>query len=123
MLVKYMDLCDVKEIFFKNKGPDFDKLLSLQEDMLIKASSILNINGFIIYMTCSFLKIETISQVEKFLKLNNNFMVSNFELKENKKNYSKFIKNNFMITIPNIIFDYKVDGYFAAFLKKIKWFW
>ena len=108
------------EIFFKNKGPDFDKLLSLQEDMLIKASSILNINGFIIYMTCSFLKIETISQVEKFLKLNNNFMVSNFELKENKKNYSKFIKNNFMITIPNIIFDYKVDGYFAAFLKKIK---
>ena len=108
------------EIFFKNKGPNFDKLLSLQEDMLVKASSILNINGFIIYMTCSFLKIETISQVEKFLKLNNNFMVSNFELKENKKNYSKFIKNNFMITIPNIIFDYKVDGYFAAFLKKIK---
>ena len=108
------------EIFFKNKGPDFDKLLSLQEDMLAKASSILNINGFIIYMTCSFLKIETISQVEKFVKLNNNFMLSNFELKEDKKNYSKFIKNNFMITIPNIIFDYKVDGYFAAFLKKIK---
>ena len=108
------------EIFFKNKGPDFDKLLSLQEDMLAKASSILNINGFIIYMTCSFLKIETISQVEKFLKHNNNFMLSNFELKEDKKNYSKFIKNNFMITIPNIIFDYKVDGYFAAFLKKIK---
>ncbi len=108
------------EIFFKNKGPNFEALLSLQEDMLAKASSLLNINGFIIYMTCSFLKIETISQIEKFLKLNNNFMLSNFELKENKKNYSKFIKNNFMITIPNIIFDYKVDGYFAAFLKKIK---
>ena len=108
------------EIFFKNKGPNFEALLSLQENMLAKASSLLNINGFIIYMTCSFLKIETISQVEKFLKLNNNFMLSNFELKENKKNYSKFIKNNFMITIPNTIFDYKVDGYFAAFLRKIK---
>ena len=108
------------EIFFKNKGPNFEALLSLQENMLAKASSLLNINGFIIYMTCSFLKIETINQVEKFLKLNNNFMLSNFELKENKKNYSKFIKNNFMITIPNTIFDYKVDGYFAAFLRKIK---
>ena len=108
------------EIFFKNKGPNFEALLSLQENMLAKATSLLNINGFIIYMTCSFLKIETISQIEKFLKLNNNFRLSDFELKENKKNYSKFIKNNFMITIPNIIFDYKVDGYFAAFLKKIK---
>ncbi len=108
------------EIFFKNKGPNFDKLLSLQENMLKKASFLLNTNGFIIYMTCSFLKIETINQVEKFLKLNKNFMLSNFELKENKKNYSKFIKNNFMITIPNTIFDYNIDGYFAAFLKKIK---
>ena len=67
-----------------------------------------------------FFKIETINHVEKFLKLNNNFILSNFKLKENKKNYSKFIKNNFMITIPNIIFDYNIDGYFAAFLKKIK---
>ena len=108
------------EIFFKNKGPNFKQLLSLQENMLEKASFLLNTNGFIIYMTCSFLKIETINQVEKFLKLNNNFMLSNFKLKENKKNYSKLIKNNFMITIPNIIFDYNIDGYFAAFLKKIK---
>ena len=107
------------EIFFKNKGPNFDKLLSLQENMLEKASFLLNTNGFIIYMTCSFLQIETIDQVKKFLKLNNNFVLSNFKLRENQKNYSKFIKNNFMITIPNIIFDYNIDGYFAVFLKKI----
>ena len=108
------------EIFFKNKGPDFDKLLSLQENMLEKASFLLNANGFIIYMTCSFLQIETVIQVEKFLKLNNNFILSNFELKENKVNYSKFIRNNFMITIPDVIFDYNIDGYFAAILKKLK---
>ncbi len=107
------------EIFFKNKGPNFDKLLSLQENMLEKASFLLNTNGFIIYMTCSFLQIETIDQINNFLKLNNNFVLSNFKLRENQKNYSKFIKNNFMITIPNIIFDYNIDGYFAAFLKKI----
>ena len=88
--------------------------------MLEKASCLLNINGFIIYMTCSFLKIETFDQVEKFLKLNNNFLSVDFQLKENKSNYSKLIRNNFMITIPNIIFNYNIDGYFAAFLKKIK---
>ena len=108
------------EIFFKNKGPNFNELLSLQENMLEKASYLLNTNGFIIYMTCSFLQIETIDQVEKFLKLKNNFLLSNFKLNENNRNYSKLIKNNFMITIPNKIFDYNIDGYFAAFLKKIK---
>ena len=108
------------EIFFKNKGPDFKQLLSLQENMLEKASCLLNMNGFIIYMTCSFLKIETFDQVEKFLKLNNNFLSVDFKLKENKSDYSKLIQNNFMITMPNIIFNYNIDGYFAAFLKKIK---
>ena len=108
------------EIFFKSKSPKFNELLSLQEKMLEKASFLLNTNGFIIYMTCSFLKVETIDQIEKFLKLNNNFLISNFKLKENKSIYSKLIKNDFMITIPNTIFDYNIDGYFAAFLKKIK---
>ena len=108
------------EIFFKNKGPDFKQILSLQENMLEKASCLLNMNGFIIYMTCSFLKIETFDQVEKFLKLNNNFLSVDFKLKENKSDYSKLIQNNFMITMPNIIFNYNIDGYFAAFLKKIK---
>ena len=108
------------EIFFKNKGPDFNELLTLQENMLEKASFLLNTNGFIIYMTCSFLQIETIDQVKKFLKKNNNFLLSDFKIKENKRSYSKLIKNNFMITIPNIIFKYNIDGYFAAFLKKTK---
>ena len=106
------------EIFFKNNGPNFNQLHSLQKNMLEKASFLLNTNGFIIYMTCSFLQSETVNQIENFLKLNNNFILSNFKIKENKSNYSKLIKNNFMITIPNIIFDYNIDGYFAAFLKK-----
>ena len=108
------------EIFFKNKGPDFKQLLSLQENMLKKASFLLNTNGFIIYMTCSFLKIETIDQIEKFINKNTNFLKADFKLTKNKNDYSKLVKNNYMITIPNIIFDYNIDGYFAAFLKKIK---
>ena len=57
------------EIFFKNNGPNFKELLSLQENMLEKASFLLNTNGFIIYMTCSFLQSETVNQIENFLKI------------------------------------------------------
>ena len=71
-------------------------------------------------MACSFLRKETINQIEKFLEKNNNFLLSNFKLKENKNDYSKLIKNNFMITLPNIINNYNIDGYFAAVLRKIK---
>jgi len=108
------------EILFKNKGPNFSELISIQEKMLKKASILLNKNGFIIYMTCSFLKIETIDQINMFLKKNENFLVSDFKLFKNNNNYSKLIKNKFMITIPNMIYNYNIDGYFAAYLKKIK---
>ena len=108
------------EIFFKNKSPNFNELISLQKNMLDKASNLLNEDGAIIYMVCSFLKIETIDQIQKFLKKNSDFLLSDFEVKENKNDYSKLLRNNFMITIPNIIFNYNIDGYFAAFLKKIK---
>ena len=35
-----------QRIFFKNKGPNFNKLVSLQEKMLVKASILLNSNNF-----------------------------------------------------------------------------
>ena len=108
------------EILFKNRSPNFSELTSLQENMLKKAAILLNKNGFIIYMTCSFLKIETIDQVNNFLKKHNDFMLSEFKINEDKNNYTKLIKNNLMITVPNMILNYNIDGYFAAYLKKIK---
>ncbi len=108
------------EILFKTKSPDFEKLISLQRNMLEKASFLLNKNGFIIYMTCSFLEIETIDQVNKFLKKNSDFSLSDFSLSKSNNDYSKLIKNNFMITLPSKILNCKIDGYFAAYLKKIK---
>ena len=106
------------EILFKSKGPNFTNLISLQEKLLQKASILLNKNGYIIYMTCSFLKIETTNQIDKFLKKNTDFLLSNFKLVENINNFFKLIKNNFMLTIPSKIFKYNIDGYFAAYLKK-----
>ena len=107
------------EIFFKNKRPDFKKLNILQEKMLIKASDLLNINGLLLYMVCSFLKNETIDQVNNFLSLRKDFRLLEFELHNHHSKYAKLINNNFMHTLPDTILKYNIDGYFAAYLKKI----
>ena len=108
------------EIFFKNKSPNFKELHKLQEKMLDKASILLNPNGFIIYMVCSFLDEETDNQINNFLNKHSNFEISNFNLLNPNINYSKLVNNNFMKTLPDSILNYNIDGYFAAYLKKIK---
>ncbi len=108
------------EIFFKNKGPNFKELNMLQEKMLNKASKLLNIGGLIIYMVCSFLENETEEQIKKFLYSNKDFKIFKFELPDHNIGYSKLIYNNYMLTIPDTILKHNIDGYFAAYLKKIK---
>ena len=108
------------EIFFKSKIPDFDRLNNLQQNMLEKAANLLNEEGNILYMTCSFIENETYDQINTFLKKNKNFLITNFILTEENYNFSKLVKNNLMITIPDKILNNNIDGYFAAYLKKIK---
>ncbi len=108
------------EIFFKNKGPNFTQLIMLQKKMLIKASNLLNTNGLLLYMVCSFLKNETEDQINTFLDLRNDFKLDKFNLINQHIRYSKLVQNNLMLTLPNTILKHNVDGYFAAYLKKIK---
>ena len=108
------------EILFRNKGPDILGLQKIQEEMLQKASEILNNDGMILYMVCSFLKSETEDQIDKFLKNKKNFRQYRFKPKEKNISYSKLIKNSFMQTMPDEIQNHKIDGYFAAYLKKIR---
>ena len=88
--------------------------------MLIKASNLLNKNGLILYMVCSFLKNETEDQINNFLNLRKDFQILNFELRKQNTRYSKLIKKNFMLTLPDIILNHNIDGYFASYLEKIK---
>ena len=108
------------EIFYKTKGPNFKKLIKIQKQMLEKAAMLLNTNGFILYMVCSFLEIETRDQIDNFLKRNTNFRIYNFKMKKQNIAYSKLLINNMMFTLPNTVSNMKIDGYFAAYLKKIK---
>ena len=107
------------EIFFKSKSPNFKNLQILQQKMLDKASKLLNSNGLIIYMVCSFLKSETEEQINNFLTKNVDFKISNFDLLNQNKKYSKIINKNFMKTLPDTIENNNIDGYFAAYLKKM----
>ena len=86
--------------------------------MLSKATSILNEKGIILYMVCSFLKEETINQINNFLKNNKIFTLNNFFSKEKKLFYKNAVKDDFMLTLPTNFDGFNVDGYYAAFLKK-----
>ncbi len=108
------------EIFFKLKGPNFKNLNILQEKMLDKAAKLLNKNGLIIYMVCSFLDNETLIQINNFIAKNREFKVSKFIKNDDQRRYSKLFNKDYMLTLPDIILNYKIDGYFAAFLRKNK---
>ena len=108
------------EIFFKSKGPNFKELQTLQEKMLNKASNLLNIDGLIIYMVCSFLDHETEYQISNFLSNHSDFKIFDFDLLTQNIQYAKLINNKFMKTLPDTLQNHNIDGYFAAYLKKIK---
>ena len=103
------------EIFFRTKQPDLKFLVKKQNDLLSKAKNILNKNGIIVYMVCSFLPIETTLQVNNFLKENNNFTIDKYYSDKNKElvNIDGFIN-----IVPRQFENFLIDGFFAAKLIK-----
>ena len=106
------------EILFKNQNPDIENLVAIQEEMLNKATYLLKDSGCILYMVCSFLEVETLNQINKFLSKRSEFFVEQFMLNKNEIENKKLIYNKLMMTLPQTINDYKIDGYFAALLRK-----
>ena len=107
------------EIFFRKIGPNFNKIISLQKKLLEKAVKILNINGILIYMVCSFLTDEGQNQIINFLKKNKNFDLLKFS-RESKILGESFVdKNGFYFVLPSKLENgILVDGFFAAKLIK-----
>ena len=106
------------EIFYREKEPKLEELINLQKKMLDVASKILKENGIILYMVCSFLKIETTCQINNFLLTNKNFSLNDFSFENKNLSNNQFIKNKKMLVLPSVFNNYNIDGYFAVYLRK-----
>jgi 16S rRNA (cytosine967-C5)-methyltransferase len=106
------------EILFKQKPPDLDFLTKVQKNLLNKASKILNKNGLIIYMVCSFIYDETKNIKKEFLKENKNFSQNKYKLGSDNK-FKKFVDDDGDIfCIPSKYENHMVDGFYSVkFIK------
>jgi len=106
------------EILFKKKPPDLKFLTELQKNLINKASKLLNKNGIIIYMVCSFFYNETKNIKNNFLNENKNFSQYKFDMGSNNK-FEKFLDNEGDIfCIPSKYNNYMVDGFYSVkFIK------
>ena len=108
------------EILFKKKPPDLNFLTEIQKNLINKASKLLNKNGIIIYMVCSFFYDETKKIKNNFLNENKNFSQYKFDLGSNNK-FEKFLDNDGDIfCIPSKYNNYMVDGFYSVkFIKNV----
>ena len=106
------------EILFKKKPPDLEFLTKIQKSLVDKAAKLLNKNGIIIYMVCSFFYDETKNIKNKFLKENKNFSQYKYKLGSND-NFKNFLDNDGDIfCIPSKHGNYMVDGFYSVKLIK-----
>ena len=106
------------EILFKKKPPNLDVLTKIQKKLINKATKLLNKNGIILYMVCSFLYDETKNIKNTFLNENKNFSQLSFNLDSNNK-FKKFLDDEGDIfCIPSKYGNYMVDGFYSVkFIK------
>ena len=102
------------EILFKNNKPNLKKLSSLQEKLLQKASTLVNSQGILIYMVCSFLYIETILPIEKFLEKNKNFSIEKYNYRDRDLNIRHLIDSKgYFLSAPTLYNGKEIDGFFS----------
>ena len=106
------------EILFKKKPPNLDFLTQVQTNLINKAAKLLNKNGILIYMVCSFFYDETKEIKNIFLKENKHFSQLKYKLGSHYK-FKKFLDDDGDIfCIPSKYEDYMVDGFYSAkFIK------
>ena len=106
------------EILFKKDPPDIDFLTKVQKKLINKAAKLLNKNGLLIYMVCSFFYDETKNIKNTFLNENKNFSQYKFNLNSDRK-FKKFLDNEGDIyCTPSKYSGYMVDGFYSVkFIK------
>ena len=106
------------EILFKKTPPNLNFLTKVQKNLINKAAKLLNKNGIIIYMVCSFFYDETKEIKYKFLKENKNFSQYKYKLGSHNS-FKRFLDDEGDIfCIPSKHENYMVDGFYSVkFIK------
>ena len=106
------------DILFKKKQPNFEFLIKVQENLINKAAQLLNKDGVLIYMVCSFFYDETKNIKNKFLNKNKNFSQYSFNLGSNNK-FREFIDvDGDIFCIPSKFKNHMIDGFYSVkFIK------
>tara|TARA_B100001059_G_scaffold233091_1_gene272337 strand:+ start:51 stop:1316 length:1266 start_codon:yes stop_codon:yes gene_type:complete len=106
------------DILFKKKPPNLEFLTKIQLNLINKAAKLLNRNGILLYMVCSFLFDETKAIKNKFLKENKNFSQYNFNLGLNKQYENLIDIDGDIFSIPSKFKNHMVDGFYSVkFIK------
>ena len=107
------------EILFRKKSPKFNEIALIQNNLLNKAKELLNSDGLLIYMVCSFFHDEGAKIINNFLMENRNFSIKKI-LNNNSNKKNAFIdENGFYYVLPKKLKNgVLIDGFFAAKLKK-----
>ena len=102
------------DIKWHRKEEDIKEISNLQYNILDICAKYLKKGGILVYSTCSILKEENEEIIERFLKINQNFEITGYEI-DNK--YSKFIEKDRYIKINTTD---KNDGFFICKIYKRK---
>ena len=103
---------------FKKNPPNLDFLTKIQKNLVNKATKLLNKNGIIIYMVCSFFYDETKNIKIEFLKENKNFSQYKYKLGSDDSFKSFLDDEGDIFCTPSKHENYMVDGFYSVkFIK------
>ena len=102
------------DIKWKRKREDLEEITKIQKEILETCSKYLKIGGELVYSTCSILKEENESVIEKFLKEHSNFKIQKINLEQ--KDFVDFIEKKGFVQIFQ---NEKTAGFFICKIQKM----
>ena len=107
------------DLVFCKDGSDFFELIEIQAKLLDHASSLVEDNGLIIYVTCSLLPDEGECQIEEFLNRNDQFEINrSFEMVKTIPKAWLLESGDIRITPASSNEKYGLDGFYICYLRK-----
>ena len=111
------------EVLWHRREKDIKQRAQLQKEMLINAAHLVNVDGQLVFCTCSLEPEEGEVQVVAFLKIHPEFEVVPVVQKELENWTDPILEGGYVRTLPSMSAPQNgtgMDGFFAARLRRIK---